>query len=99
MAASVRGLALSGWLACLLAACASPATPSAGSAPLSPARVRAICDAAVVGKVPASLSLPAGANEPLPEEGEFIVISEPQGCECILKMHLRVITGKQLQCR
>ncbi|HET7528291.1 MAG TPA: hypothetical protein VFK10_20295 [Burkholderiaceae bacterium] len=89
-----------GSLACLLAACASsPPPPAVNAGPLSPARVRAICDAAVVGKLPAGLSLPAGANDPLPEEGDFVVISEPRGCECILKLHLRVITGKQLQCR
>jgi len=98
---SARRLSLSGWLGCLLAACASPAPPADGTTTtaLAPARVRAICDAAVVGKLPAGLSLPAGANDPLPEEGEFVVISDPRGCECILKLHLRIITAKQLNCR
>ncbi|HEU5296542.1 MAG TPA: hypothetical protein VFU71_17310 [Burkholderiaceae bacterium] len=86
-------------LAGCLVACSAPAPPrAADTSPLSPSRVRAICDAAPEGKVSNSLSMPDGSNEVLPENGEFIVISDPRGCECVLVLRAHVIRTKQFKC-
>jgi hypothetical protein len=93
------GLALGlAGLAFCLAGCSSPAPPSTDNSPLSPARVRAICDAAIEGKPPGNLSLPMGSGDPLPEDGEFSVISEPRGCSCLLVLRGSVIKSKQYKC-
>ena len=92
-------LRCSGWLACCVAACSSPAPPRVDASPLSPTRVRAICEAAVEGRPPGDLSLPAGSGGALPEDGEFVVLSEPRGCECVLVLRGRVVTSKQFKCR